>query len=99
MERLYGYINSINLLSSISLVILWASRLFHWNILSGVIVNNYIALTAMYAPMVLFIFQAVVMMVVRLNKKQVEYYQRASALFSFVNMIVYLLFLAYIKYF
>ena len=81
MERLYGYINSINLLSSISLVILWASRLFRWDILSGVIVNNYIALTAMYAPMVLFIFQAVVMMVVRLNKKQVEYYQRASALF------------------
>lgn len=99
MKKLYGYINSINLLSSISLAVLWASRLFHWDILSGVIVNNYIALTAMYAPMVLFIFQAMVMIVVRLNKNPVEYYQRAAALFSFVNMVVYLLFLAYIKYF
>ena len=99
MQRIYGYINSINLLSSLSLVLLWANKLLGLDILSGVIVNNYIALTAAYAPMLLFVFQAVALMVFRLAKKPVEYYQRTAALFSFVNLLVYLLFIAYAKYF
>lgn len=98
MERIYGYINSINLLSSLSLVLLWVNALFGWDVLSGAIMNNYIALTAVYAPALLFVLQAVVMLVLRLFRKTVEYYQRVAALFSFVNMAVYLLFLAYEKY-
>lgn len=99
MERLYSYINSINVLSSISLALVWAAKLFGWNFPSGVVANNYIALTAVYAPFLLFLLQAFMMIILRLAKKQPEYYQRTTALFSFVNIVVYLLFLAFVKFF
>jgi len=97
MERIYGYINSINVLSSLSLLLLWVNA-SEIDFLSGTIVNNYIALTAVYAPMVLFVLQALALIVFRLLRRSAEYYQRAAALFSFVNLLVYLLFLAYTKY-
>ena len=98
MERIYGYINSINVLSSLSLLLLWVNGLSGLDFLSGTIVNNYIALTAVYAPMVLVVLQALALIVFRLLRHPAEYYQRAAALFSFVNLLVYLLFLAYTKY-
>ena len=98
MERIYGYINSINVLSSLSLLLLWVNGLSGLDFLSGTIVNNYIALTAVYAPMVLFVLQALALIVFRLRRHPAEYYQRAAALFSFVNLLVCLLFLAYTKY-
>ena len=48
--------------------------------------------------MVLFVLQALALIVFRLLRHPAEYYQRAAALFSFVNLLVYLLFLAYTKY-
>lgn len=98
MEKIYGYINSINLLSSLSLALLWANALFGWNILSEAIANNYVALTAVYAPALLFVLQVGVMLAMAFFKKPIEYYHRTAALFSFVNMVVYLLFLLYEKY-
>ena len=55
MTRIYSYINSINLLSSISLGVLWINKLAGLDLLSNVIINNYVALTAVYAPPVLFV--------------------------------------------
>lgn len=98
MEKIYGYVNSVNLLSSLSLVLLWMNALLGWNLLSEAIVNNYVALTAVYAPALLFVLQVGVMLVMALFKKPIEYYHRTAALFSFVNMVVYLLFLLYEKY-
>ena len=40
MERIYGYINSINVLSSLSLLLLWVNGLSGLDFLSGTIVNN-----------------------------------------------------------
>ena len=98
MEKIYGYVNSVNLLSSLSLVLLWMNALLVWNLLSEAIVNNYVALTAVYAPALLFVLQVGVMLAMALFKKPIEYYHRTAALFSFVNMAVYLLFLLYEKY-
>lgn len=98
MEKIYGYVNSVNLLSSLSLVLLWMNALLGWNLLSEAIVNNYVALTAVYAPALLFVLQVGVMLAMALFKKPIEYYHRTAALFSFVNMAVYLLFLLYEKY-
>lgn len=98
MEKIYGYVNSVNLLSSLSLVLLWMNALLGWNLLSEAIVNNYVALTAVYAPALLFVLQVGVMLAMALFKKPIEYYHRTAALFSFVNMVVYLLFLLYEKY-
>lgn len=98
MEKIYGYVNSVNLLSSLSLVLLWMNALLGWNLLSEAIVNNYVALTAVYAPALLFVLQVGVMLAMTLFKKPIEYYHRTAALFSFVNMVVYLLFLLYEKY-
>lgn len=98
MEKIYGYVNSVNLLSSLSLVLLWMNALLGWNLLSEAIVNNYVALTAVYAPALLFVLQVGVMLAMALFKKPIEYYHRTAALFSFVNMTVYLLFLLYEKY-
>ena len=98
MEKIYGYVNSVNLLSSLSLVLLWMNALLGWNLLSEAIVNNYVALTAVYAPALLFVLQVGVMLAMALFKKPIEYYHRTAALFSFVNMAIYLLFLLYEKY-
>lgn len=98
MEKIYGYVNSVNLLSSLSLVLLWMNALLGWNLLSEAIVNNYVALTAVYAPALLFVLQVGAMLAMALFKKPIEYYHRTAALFSFVNMAVYLLFLLYEKY-
>ena len=99
MTRIYSYINSINLLSSISLGVLWINKLAGLDLLSNVIINNYVALTAVYAPPVLFVLHLIIISVLCIRHVHVEYFRKASALFSFVNLVVYLLFLLYVKYF
>ena len=99
MIKLYKYINSINLLSTISIILLWINKFSGADFLSNVIVNNYIALTAVYSPAVLVVLQAIIISVCVMAKRTVEYYQKTTALFSFVNLMLYLLFLAYVRYF
>lgn len=98
MIRLYKYINSINLLSTISIILLWANHLLGKDFLSNTIINNYIALTAVYSPAVLVVFQAIVVAILAITQKKVEYYQKTAALFSFINLMLYLAYLLYTKY-
>ena len=85
MIKLYKYINSINLLSIISIILLWVNHFMGTDFLSHVIVNNYIALTAVYSPGILVVLQVIIIAIQAVSRREVEYYQKVAALFSFIN--------------
>lgn len=98
MIKLYKYINSINLLSIISIILLWVNHFMGTDFLSHVIVNNYIALTAVYSPGILVVLQVIIIAIQAVSRREVEYYQKVAALFSFINLALYLAYLMYTKY-
>ena len=98
MIKLYKYINSINLLSFRSIVLLWINQITGSDFLSHVIVNNYIALTAVYSPAILVVLQVIIIAILSATRRGVEYYQKAGTLFSFINLALYLAYLLYTKY-